>query len=124
MYYYPPQPPYLLVVFGLFAAFTCGLALTETLKTIVEQWQKDGGENSDSRLLARKSTLPFIGVTLGSGLFLCSGLGVFGFPPLLAYGIGLPITLLTCWLVWSQLGSMLVYVENKGVKSLDLDSLN
>ncbi|MDJ0617620.1 MAG: hypothetical protein QNJ63_12895 [Calothrix sp. MO_192.B10] len=124
MYYYPPQPPYLLVVFGLFAAFTCGLALTETLKTIVEKWQKDGAENSDSRLSTRGSIVPFIGVTVGSALFLCSGLGVFGFPPLLAYGIGLPITALTCWLVWSQLGSMLVYVERQGVKSLDLDSLN
>jgi uncharacterized membrane protein YfcA len=124
MYYYPPQAPYLLVVFGLFAAFTSGLALNATLKLIVQQWQAAGAEKSNSRLSTKQSTLPFLGVTVGLGMFMCSGLGVFGFPPLLAYGIGLPITLGTCWLVWSQLGSMLTYMESQGMKSLDLDSLS
>ena len=61
---------------------------------------------------------------MGLGLFLCSGLEVFSFTPVLAFSIGLSMTLCTCWLVWSQLVIMLTSIESQGLRSLDLDSLD
>ncbi|NWF60276.1 MAG: hypothetical protein HXY43_13680 [Fischerella sp.] len=123
MYYYPLQPPYLLLVFGLFAAITSGLALSGTLRIIVSKWQSDGAENSGSKLSIKQLIVPFLGITGGVALFLCSGFEIFGFPPLLAYAVGVPVTLLTCLLVWLQLGSMMAFVERQGMQSLDLDSM-
>lgn len=122
MYYYPLQPPYILLAIGIFAALTSGVAFAGTLKLIVEKWQKDGAEkNSSSRLSSTQLLVPFLGITLGVGLFLCSGFEIFGFPPLLAYAVGLPVAILTSLLVWFQLKSMLVFVERKGMRSLNLD---
>ncbi|HAE06327.1 hypothetical protein [Richelia intracellularis] len=123
MYYYSLQAPYLLLIFGLLIALTSGLALSATLKLIIKRWQVVGGGKPNNHLSTRHYTLPFIGVTMGLGLFLCSGLEVFGFTPILACSIGLPTTLLTCWLVWSQLVNMLTSIESQGMISLDLDSL-
>jgi hypothetical protein len=123
MYYYSLQPPYFLLILGLLAALTSGLAFAGTLKLIVQKWQSDGAENSGSRLSVKQLFIPFLGITTGVGLFLCSGLEIFGFPPLLAYVIGIPVTFLTCLLVWLQLGSMLAFMERRGMQALDLDSL-
>ncbi|GAA6620300.1 hypothetical protein [Scytonema sp. NUACC26] len=123
MYYYPQQPPYFLLVVGLFAAIASGLALAGTLKLIVHKWQSDGAETSGSQMSVKQLTVPFLGITAGACLFLCSGFEIFGFPPFLAYAVGLPVGILTGLLVWVQLGSMLTYVARQGMRSLDLDSL-
>lgn len=123
MYYFPQQPPYVLLFVGLFAALASGTALTGTLKLIVQKWHNDGAETSSSCITTRNLSVPFLGITIGIGLFLCSGFEIFGFPPLLAYAVGVPVTLLTCLLIWLQLGSMLAYVERQGLQALDLDSL-
>ncbi|QSJ19836.1 hypothetical protein JYQ62_14685 [Nostoc sp. UHCC 0702] len=123
MYYFPQQPPYLLLVIGFFIALTSGLALSGTLKLIVQQWQKNSEESVKSSSSQKQLFVPFLGITGGVCLFLSSGLEIFGFPSLLALGVGLPISLLTCLLIWLQLGSMLSFVERQGMRSLDLDSL-
>ncbi len=123
MYYYPLQPPYVLLAVGIFAALTSGVAFAGTLKLIVQKWRGDGAEkSSSSRLSSRQLLIPFLGITIGLILFLCSGLEIFGFPPFLAYAVGVPIALLTSLLVWFQLGSMLTFVERQGMHSLNLDS--
>ena len=38
MYYYPLQPPYILLLVGFLAALTSGFALSGTLKVIVQKW--------------------------------------------------------------------------------------
>ncbi|WP_315785179.1 hypothetical protein [Fischerella sp. JS2] len=124
MYYYSSQPPYLLLIVGLFAALTSGLALAGTLKVIVTKWQSDGAEKSSSQLSIKQLSVPFLGITIGVTLFMCSGFEIFGFPPLLAYAVGIPVTILTSLLVWFQLGSMMSFVEQRGMQSLDLDSMN
>jgi hypothetical protein len=124
MYYYPSQPPYLLLIIGLFTALTSGLALAGTLKVIVNKWQSDGAEKSSTQLSIKQLSIPFIGITVGVTLFMCSGFEIFGFPPLLAYAVGIPVTILTSLLVWFQLGSMMSFVERRGMQSLDLDSMN
>lgn len=122
MYYFPQQPPYLLLAVGLFIAVTSGFGLSGTLKVIVQKWAKDSTGKTESRSLTRQLLVPFLGITLGVSLFMYSGLAIFGFPDFMALGIGLPLSLLTCLLVWLQLGSMLDFAKNKGMQSLDLDS--
>jgi hypothetical protein len=122
MYYFPLQPPYFLLVMGFFIALTSGLALSGTLKLIVQKWPSEASENTQPRSSLKQLFVPFLGITSGACLFLSSGLEIFGFPPTLALGIGLPISLLTCLLVWFQLGSMMTFIEREGMQALDLDS--
>ncbi|WP_193200116.1 hypothetical protein [Nostoc sp. MG11] len=124
MYYFPLQPPYFLLLVGFLAALTSGLALSGTLKVIVQKWPSDRTENTKPRSALKQLVVPFIGITAGVCLFLSSGLEIFGFPSLLALGVGLPVSLLTCLLVWLQLGSMLTFAERRGMQSLDLDSFS
>ncbi|MCM0589425.1 MAG: hypothetical protein HEQ35_10370 [Gloeotrichia echinulata IR180] len=122
MYYYPLEPPYFLLFVGLLTSLTSGVALTGTLKLIVQKWQPNKTEKPQSRSFLTQLSVPFVGITTGICLFVCCGLEIFGFPPLLALGVGLPLSLLTCLLVWVQLGSMLDFAKREGMQSLDLDS--
>ncbi|YAF94981.1 MAG: hypothetical protein AB3A66_20715 [Nodularia sp. CChRGM 3473] len=122
MYYYPAQPPYFLLIIGFLIALTSGFALSGTLKVIVQQWQKNSTEDSKSPSSLRQLFVPFLGITGGVCLFLSSGLEIFGFPSFLALAVGLPVSFLTCLLVWLQLGSMLTFAQRQGMQSLDLDS--
>jgi hypothetical protein len=123
MYYFPTDPPYFVLFVGFFIALTSGLALSGMLKVIVQQWPKNNHENTNPRSPLKQLLVPFLGITAGICLFLSSGLEIFGFPPPLALGVGLPMSLLTCLLVWFQLGSMLTFAERQGMESLDLDSM-
>ncbi|MFN6514920.1 MAG: hypothetical protein RMY29_010500 [Nostoc sp. CreGUA01] len=122
MYYFPLQPPYFLLLVGFLAALTSGIALSGTLKVIVQKWPSERTENTKPNSSLKQLFVPFLGITAGVCLFMASGLEIFGFPSLLALGVGLPISLLTCLLVWLQLGSMLTFVEREGMQSLDLDA--
>ncbi|MEH2161121.1 MAG: hypothetical protein V7K38_08740 [Nostoc sp.] len=121
MYYFPLQPPYFLLLVGFLTALTSGLALSGTLKVIVQNWPSERAENTKPRSSLKQLLVPFIGITGGACLFLSSGLEIFGFPSTLALGVGLPISLFTCLLVWLQLGSMMTFIEREGMQSLDLD---
>lgn len=81
MYYYPLQPPYFLLLIGFLVALTSGFALSGTLKVIVQKWSSDGTENAVYRSPIKQLFVPFLGITGGVGLFLTSGLEIFGFPP-------------------------------------------
>ncbi|MBN3906464.1 MAG: hypothetical protein HWQ35_07860 [Nostoc sp. NMS1] len=124
MYYFPLQPPYFLLLVGFLTALTSGLALSGTLKVIVQNWPNERAENTKPRSSLKQLLVPFIGITGGTCLFLSSGLEIFGFPSTLALGVGLPISLFTCLLVWLQLGSMMTFIEREGMQSLDLDSFS
>ncbi|MFN6480064.1 hypothetical protein [Nostoc sp. DedQUE07] len=124
MYYFPEQPPYFLLVVGFLIALTSGLALSGTLKVIVQNWPSERTENTQPRSSLKQLLVPFIGITGGTCLFMSSGLEIFGFPSSLALGVGLPISLFTCLLVWLQLGSMMTFIQREGMQSLDLDSFS
>ena len=66
--------------------------------------------------------IPFLGMAGGICVFLASGMEIFGFPKLLSYVLALPLTVLTGWLVWTQLGKLSIELERGGSKALDLDS--
>jgi len=132
MSYYFSEPPYFLLVAGLFAALTSGLAFSGTLKQIVQKWSSDSagqrprGDQPVDQLIRMQTGqlfVPFFGITIGVGVFLASGLEVFGFTAWLSYAVAVPLTILISLLIWLQLGSMLSLIERKGFQAaLDLDS--
>jgi hypothetical protein len=122
MYYYPLQPPYVLLIVGFLTALTSGLALSGTLQVIIQKWPSVNKEPIKSSFSLKQLLVPFIGITLGICSFMYSGLEIFGFPSPLALGVGLPLSLLTCLFIWLQLGSLLEFVSSRGMQSLDLDS--
>ncbi|WP_250122068.1 hypothetical protein [Chroococcidiopsis sp. CCMEE 29] len=119
---YFPEPPYFLLVAGILVALTSGAAFAATLKQIVQKWASDRAANRLSKLPTAQLILPFLGISAGVGLFLSSGLEVFGFPNWLSYAVAIPLTLLIGLLIWLQLGSMLSLVEREGFQSIDIDS--
>ena len=120
--YYFPEPPYFLMTAGLLAGMASGLAFEATLKQAVELWSKNRSSRTLSNLKGLQLQLPFLGMSGGICVFLASGMEIFGFPKLLSYVLALPLTLLTAWLVWTQLGKLLIELQRGGSQALDLDS--
>lgn len=117
-----PEPPYFLLFVGLFASITSGLAFESVLKQSVQMWAKNRSTRILANLQGVQLLLPFLGIAVGSCVFLSSGMEIFGFPAQLAYLISIPLTAATAGLVWSQLGKILVQLEQGGSQALDLDS--
>jgi hypothetical protein len=116
------EPPYLLLVAGLFIGITCGAAFEAVLKQSVQAWAKSRSTRNLANLRGRALFIPFLGICVGICMFLGSGMTVFGFPVGLSYGIAFPLTLLIAVLVWSQLGKILIQLQQGGSKALDLDA--
>ncbi|MCL6433009.1 MAG: hypothetical protein K6T90_02155 [Leptolyngbyaceae cyanobacterium HOT.MB2.61] len=116
------DPPYFLLIAGLLVSLTSGAAFDAVLKQSVQAWQKNRSTRSLANLQGMQLLVPFLGIAAGVCLFLSSGVEIFGFPTKLAYAISIPLTIFIGWLVWSQLGKILVQLERGGSKALDLDS--
>lgn len=119
--YVTTQPPFFLLVFGLFISVTCGLAFEATLKQGVQNWSKNRSSEILDQLQGLQLTLPYLGISGGIWLFLGTGLTIFGLPAWLSVGSSLVLTLLTSSLIWAQLGQVLVQLQQGGSRSLDLD---
>jgi hypothetical protein len=121
LYYFPSDPPFFLLFVGLFMGISCGAAFEATLKDRVKVWSQDR-ENNRLGTVKGALQLTFAGIAIGIGLFLTSGLAIFGFPNDLAAGIALPLTLFTTFFLWYQLKGVLKELDAGGSKALDLDS--
>lgn len=117
-----PEPPYVLLVVGLFISLASGAAFESVLKKSVQDWSKNRSTRTLATLQGMQLFLPFLGISLGICLFLSSGMEFFGFTTQLSYAIALPLTVLIGWLIWSQLGKILIQLERGGSQALDLDS--
>lgn len=117
------DPPYFLMFFGLFAGIASGIAFQATLKEQAMAWKTNRSTRSIAQMRSIQLKLPFSGITIGIAIFLTAGLEVFGFPPILAFGVAIPLTIVSSLFIWLQLGSMLKQIETGGFKVLDLDSL-
>jgi len=117
-----PEPPYFLLVAGLFAGITSGAAFEATLKQKVQEWSRHRSTRTLAQMKGIQLLLPFLGIAAGICVFLAAGLEIFGFPTWLSYSISLPLTLLIGFLVWSQLAKLLAQLERGGSKALDLDA--
>jgi len=123
MYYYLPQPPYFLIVIGLFVALTSGAAFEATLKQKVQEWSKNRSTRHLAQMQGIQLSLPFMGMAVGICLFLDGGLEAFFLPPWLSYGLSISLTLFIGLLVWYQLSKLLVQLEQGGSKAIDLDAV-
>ncbi len=117
-----PEPPYVLMIAGLFVSLASGIAFESVLKKAVQDWSKNRSTRTLATLQGIQLFIPFMGIALGICLFLSSGMEVFGFTTQLSYAIALPLTVLVGWLIWSQLGKILAELERGGSQALDLDS--
>ncbi|HBQ97917.1 MULTISPECIES: hypothetical protein [unclassified Roseofilum] len=120
--YYTAQPPYALLIIGLLVSLTSGTAFYATLTESAKLWSSQSSKYDITQLQGPKLLFPFTGIFAGACVFLSSGLAVFGFPTAIAYLISLPVTLFVSGLVWSQLGQVLIQLQQGGSKALDLDS--
>lgn len=121
--YYVGSSPFVMLFAGLLASATSGLAFQETLKQSLKEWSRSRSSRILATLRGFTLMLPYVGMSIGVGVFLASGLQIFSFPLSLAYAIATPLTLLSALLVWYQLGRLLTQLEQGGSKALDLDSL-
>lgn len=124
MYYFPIEPPYFLLLAGLLAGITSGIAFEATLKQFIKNWSQNRSTLNLAKAQNTQLLIPFLGISAGVCIFLSSGLQIFGFPPFLAYTISLPLTVLIGWLVWYQLGVLFTQLQRGGSKALDLDSFS
>jgi hypothetical protein len=119
--YYLPQPPYALLVVGLFVGITCGLAFEATLKQCVNGWLRKNYTPGEDLLGNSPLRLPFLGVCAGICVFLASGLDIFILNSWVSYSLALPMTILIGALVWTQLEKVLQQLQQGGSKAIDLD---
>ncbi|HIK29630.1 MAG: hypothetical protein N3E45_16040 [Oscillatoriaceae bacterium SKW80] len=124
MYYFPIDPPYFLLLAGLLAGVTSGIAFEATLKQFIKNCSQNRSTLNLAKTQNTQLLIPFLGISAGVCIFLSSGLQIFGFPPFLAYTISLPLTVLIGWLIWYQLGVLFAQLERGGSRALDLDSFS
>ncbi len=116
------EPPYLLLLVGLLASLASGKAFEVTLKQSVQEWSKTHSTRILSNLQGMQLLVPFLGISGGICIFLTSGLIIFGFPTWLSSILSAVLTIATSLLIWSQLGRLLLMLEQGGSQALDLDS--
>jgi hypothetical protein len=121
MYYYPPQSPFILPLFGMFIAFTCGITFQTIFEQRLLQWSKRQSIDRDYILEGTDLKITYWTACLGVWFFLAGGLMVFGFGVITSFGFCLPLAIFTGGFIWKQLRELLLEVKNKGVKTLDLD---
>jgi len=119
--YYADTPPYFLLAAGLFISITSGLAFSAVLKGSVGDWYAKKSTRSISKLRGFDLQLPFLGICLGSCVFLASGMSIFGFPTKIAYAMASPLILLSALLVWTQLRKNLAALESGNTRAFELD---
>lgn len=117
-----PQPPYVLFLAGFLAAVTSGFAFSTALQQSVAEWNSKRSTRILATMRGPQLQIPFFGICAGVCVFLASGIQLFGFSAKVAYAMGMPMTLLSGLLIWSQLGKILVLIEEGGSKALDLDA--
>jgi hypothetical protein len=118
-----PDPPYFLLVAGLLAGLASGKAFEVTLKQLVHEWARTRSSRILSNLHGSQLLVPYLGMCAGVCVFLASGLTVFGFPTQLSCLLSVLLTLGTAALIWSQLGKLLILLEQGGSRAIDLDTL-
>jgi len=101
--YYLPEPPYFVLIIGLFVSITSGLSFAKTLEQKTALWKEDPALPLLEEMLTWSIQLPYLGMAIGICLFLAAGMEVFGFPSAFAYLVAVPLTVGTQ--VWSGINS-------------------
>ena len=121
---YLPQPPFFVVVIGVFIAVTFGSAFQNLLEQKLRESYKDSKRESSFSIDRSRDpaiAVTFFGICLGVWVFLGGGLLVLGFGIIPSYGVSLLLTLFTSGLVWDQINDVLKQLKEGGSKALELD---
>ncbi|WP_414550427.1 hypothetical protein [Anabaena sp. CCY 0017] len=102
-----PQPPYFLLLIGLFISLLCGLPFVITLQKRVQDWIKNHSPQTLPRWAKLQLLTPFVGTAIGVSIACASMLEIFGLPTLPAYLISLIGTSFVAAWVWSEIGHIL-----------------
>ncbi|MFB6277150.1 MAG: hypothetical protein ABEI32_13520 [Halothece sp.] len=122
-YFFLSEPPYLLLLFGILISVACGTAFEKVLKNNVQKWYQTPKSEKPDSVQTPSLFLPFVGICLGIFFFLGAGLEVVINAWKISVAIALPLTLITGRLVWSQLGKLLIKLQQGGSQALDLEDL-
>jgi hypothetical protein len=122
IYYYLPQPPFLLIAFGLFISLASGIAFESTLKLRYQEWRKTNKELTLEIFNKSDLKIPFIGICAGICIFLSAGLEIFNVSSTVGYIISIPLSGFIGRLIWKQLGEVLLQLKEGGSKAIDLDA--
>lgn len=117
------SPPYFLLLAGFLAAVTCGKAFEATLKQQVNLWSKSRSSRILEELQGMQLLVPYLGICVGTLMFLGSGMMIFGIPASFSFALALVLTIFTGLLLWVQLGKILTILQEGGSQALDLDAL-
>jgi hypothetical protein len=121
VYYFSSNPPYFLFAAALLSGLLCGKTFEVNLRELVQEWATNRSTRTLLNLRGTPIKLPYLGIVLSIAVFLAAGLEIFGFPPIIAYPLSIVVTLLISFLVWRQLGLLLVELERGGSAAMDLD---
>lgn len=124
--YYLPQPPFIVVLAGLFVAITCGTVFQRAIEEkLGKSYQNPEAPDSFKLDLIKDSALTtgYVGICLGVWVFLGGGLLVLGFGVISSFGVALLIMLFTAGLVWDQIKDVLNQLKEGGSDALKLDDI-
>ncbi len=121
VYYFSSNPPYFLFIAALLAGLLCGKTFEVNLRQLVQEWATNRSTRTLLNLRGTPIKLPYLGIVISIAVFLAAGLEIFGFPPIIGYPLSIIVTLLISFLVWRQLGLLLVELERGGSAAMDLD---
>lgn len=119
--YYFPQPPFLVALFGIFIAITCGSAFQNLMEENLRQSYRNPQQENSFKLEDSVLASTYWGICLGVWVFLGGGLLIFGFGIIPSYGVALLLTLFTGSLVWGQMNEVLLQLKEGGSEALKLE---
>ena len=122
MYYYIPQPPFLVPIVGIVIGVLFGAMFQTIITEKSTQWRRAPQEADAYQLKDSNLILAFQGVCLGTWIFLGGGFLLFGFGWISSFGVALLLTIGTGGLFWKQMKEMFWEIKQNGFGILDLDS--
>ncbi|MGD1901130.1 MAG: hypothetical protein ACFB9N_02695 [Geitlerinemataceae cyanobacterium] len=112
-------PVYVTVLISTFFAVVFGIIFKDMLEYRLEVWKTDDSEFVNYK--TPQIRLSYFLTCFSTIVCMGSSLSTFGFPGWMAYGAAFPIVGLTGFLMWKQLGSMLVMMVQDGPAALELE---
>lgn len=122
IYYYIPQPPFLLIAFGFFISIASGFAFESILKLKYKEWRETSDELTIEIINKSDLKIPFLGICVGICIFLSASLEIFNVSSTIGYILSIPMSAFIGRLIWKQLGEVLLQLKRGGSKAIDLDS--
>lgn len=101
-----PSPPYVLLVAGLLILLACAFPLIMILLERLAYWSSHLSADelpSGGRL---QVIVPFLGTSVGAGIFLAAGFEVLGMPVLPSLFLAFTVTIVGSYAAWLQLGRL------------------